>query len=453
MLREIRPAIVVLVALTLITGLVYPLAMTGIAQILFPNQAQGSLIERDGHVVGSALIGQDFTSDKYFHGRPSATTAADPNDLTKTVPAPYNAANSGGSNLGPSNKALIDRVQADLDKLKKENPSAAGPRRPGHDFGQRTRSQYLGSSRLLPGSPCCQGAQLGGKSSASARQRSRRRSVSRAFGRAARQRSAAQSRARPLIAPAKAAARRNVETLKWRRRINGGIPNIGLRRKPCLQRHAAKKAGLASSESLSARLRASARHTRCCNRPMPAEKTGTMSLSVSSKPTAARETEALLEGLEVVPRRRVEYKGQSLEEMDLDAIIARRPQIVLVDELAHTNAEGSRHPKRYLDVEELMGRGIDVYTTVNIQHIESLNDVVAQITHVRVRETVPDAVFDRADAVELVDLTPDDLIQRLQGGKGLRSPAGGARARAFLFSGKPDRAARACVAPHCRPGR
>ena len=103
--------------------------------------------------------------------------------------------------------------------------------------------------------------------------------------------------------------------------------------------------------------------------------------------------------------------------MDLDGIIARRPQIVLVDELAHTNAPGSRHPKRYLDVEELLNHGIDVYTTVNIQHIESLNDVVAQITHVRVRETVPDSVFDRADAIELVDLTPDDLIQRLKEGK------------------------------------
>jgi two-component system sensor histidine kinase KdpD len=130
-----------------------------------------------------------------------------------------------------------------------------------------------------------------------------------------------------------------------------------------------------------------------------------------------KETEALLEGLEVIPRRRVEYKGQWLEEMDLDAIIARRPDIVLVDELAHTNAPGSRHPKRYLDVEELLSQGIDVCTTVNIQHIESLNDVVAQITHVRVRETVPDTVFDRADAVELVDLTPDDLIQRLKEGK------------------------------------
>jgi two-component system sensor histidine kinase KdpD len=130
-----------------------------------------------------------------------------------------------------------------------------------------------------------------------------------------------------------------------------------------------------------------------------------------------KETQALLEGLETVPRRRLEYKGQWLEEMDLDAIIARRPQIALVDELAHTNAPGSRHPKRYLDVEELLSRGIDVYTTVNIQHIESLNDVVAQITHVRVRETVPDSVFDRADAIELVDLTPDDLIERLKEGK------------------------------------
>src|SRR5436190_3065764 len=146
-----------------------------------------------------------------------------------------------------------------------------------------------------------------------------------------------------------------------------------------------------------------------------------------------KETEALLEGLEIVPRRRMEYKGQWFEEMDLDAILARRPQIVLVDELAHTNVEGSRHPKRYLDVEELMSRGIDVYTTVNIQHIESLNDVVAQITHVRVRETVPDAVFDRADAVELVDLTPDDLIARLKEGK-VYVPKQAERALEHFFS-------------------
>src|SRR5215467_11974960 len=129
------------------------------------------------------------------------------------------------------------------------------------------------------------------------------------------------------------------------------------------------------------------------------------------------ETQALLDGLEIIPRKRLEYRGQWLEEMDLDAVIARHPQIALIDELAHTNAPGSRHPKRCLDVEELLNHGIDVYTTVNIQHIESLNDIVAQITHVRVRETVPDRVFDRADGIELVDLTPDDLIQRLKDGK------------------------------------
>ena len=127
MFREIRPAIILLLALTAITGLVYPLAVTGIAGVLFPGQAQGSLIERDGKVVGSRLIGQEFKEDKYFHGRPSATTAPDPNDSSKTVPAPYNAANSGGSNLGPTSKALNDRIKQDVEKLKVENPSAAVP--------------------------------------------------------------------------------------------------------------------------------------------------------------------------------------------------------------------------------------------------------------------------------------------------------------------------------------
>ena len=127
MLKEIRPAIIILILLTLITGLAYPLAMTAIAGVIFPKQAEGSLIERDGKVVGSALIGQEFKDEKYFHDRPSATTAPDPADSTKTVPAPYNAANSGGSNLGPTSKALNDRVKEDVDKLKAENPNAAVP--------------------------------------------------------------------------------------------------------------------------------------------------------------------------------------------------------------------------------------------------------------------------------------------------------------------------------------
>jgi K+-transporting ATPase ATPase C chain len=127
MLKEIRPALVVLVALTLLTGLVYPLAITGVAGILFPTQARGSLIEQDGKVIGSALIGQVFTSERYFHGRPSATNTPDPADSTKTVDAPYNAANSGGSNLGPTSKALAERIKGDVDKLKDENPAATVP--------------------------------------------------------------------------------------------------------------------------------------------------------------------------------------------------------------------------------------------------------------------------------------------------------------------------------------
>jgi potassium-transporting ATPase KdpC subunit len=127
MLKEIRPAIVLVVLLTVITGVVYPLAMTAIARALFPRQSQGSLVEREGRVVGSALIGQEFKGDGYFHGRPSATVAPDPGDSTKTVAAPYNAANSGGSNLGPTNRALVERVHGELEKLKQENASAEIP--------------------------------------------------------------------------------------------------------------------------------------------------------------------------------------------------------------------------------------------------------------------------------------------------------------------------------------
>ena len=127
MLRQIRPAIMMIVVMTVITGLIYPLGMTGLAQLLFPYQANGSLIEKDGRVIGSALIGQTFTDNKYFHGRPSATTDTDPNDPTKTVPAPYNAANSGGSNLGPTSQVLVDRIKDDAKRLQAENPSTPIP--------------------------------------------------------------------------------------------------------------------------------------------------------------------------------------------------------------------------------------------------------------------------------------------------------------------------------------
>lgn len=127
MLKQIRPAVVMIVAMTVITGLAYPLAMTGIAQVLFPHQANGSLIEKDGKVIGSELIGQNFTSDKYFHGRPSATTEPDPKDPNKTIPVPYAADNSSGSNLGPTSKALVDRVKEDTAKLAQENPNTPIP--------------------------------------------------------------------------------------------------------------------------------------------------------------------------------------------------------------------------------------------------------------------------------------------------------------------------------------
>jgi two-component system sensor histidine kinase KdpD len=146
-----------------------------------------------------------------------------------------------------------------------------------------------------------------------------------------------------------------------------------------------------------------------------------------------KETEALVEGFEVIARRRVDYKGRQIEEMDLDAILARRPDLVLVDELAHTNAPDSRHPKRYLDVQEILAQGIDVYSTLNIQHVESLNDVVAQITRVRVRETVPDSIIDRADDIEIIDITPEDLIKRLDEGK-VYVPATAKRAVENYFS-------------------
>jgi K+-transporting ATPase ATPase C chain len=153
MLKEIRPAIIILLALAVITGLAYPLAMTGIAEVIFPHQAQGSLIEKDGKVIGSVLIGQVFADDKYFHGRPSATNAPDPKDATKTVDAPYNAVNSMGSNLGPTSKALADRLKGDVDNLKKENPSAAVP----VDLVTTSRPGNLAGSGTVPDPPRRQG--------------------------------------------------------------------------------------------------------------------------------------------------------------------------------------------------------------------------------------------------------------------------------------------------------
>ena len=181
------------VVLTLITGLAYPLAMTAIAGVIFPKQAQGSLIERDGKVVGSALIGQEFKDDKYFHGRPSATTAPDPADATKTVPAPYNAANSGGSNLGPTSKALNDRVKEDVDKLKAENPSAAVPVDLVTTSASGLDPDISPEARAVPGAARREGAQYAGRSRPRAGHGEHRGPLCRIARRAPRQRAGAQS--------------------------------------------------------------------------------------------------------------------------------------------------------------------------------------------------------------------------------------------------------------------
>jgi two-component system sensor histidine kinase KdpD len=165
------------------------------------------------------------------------------------------------------------------------------------------------------------------------------------------------------------------------------------------------------------------------------------------------ETVAIAQGLESLPPRVIDYQGAKITEFDLDGALRRRPTLILVDELAHTNAEGSRHPKRWNDVEELLDSGIDVYTTLNVQHLESLNDIIGGITQIRVWETVPDTIFERADEVELVDLPPDDLLERLREGK-VYVPQQAERAiRNFFPQGESHRAARARIAADCRPRR
>ena len=163
--------------------------------------------------------------------------------------------------------------------------------------------------------------------------------------------------------------------------------------------------------------RAWARPTPCWRRPDGPSPRGGRSSSATSSRTARPETPALLEGLEAIPPRPVEYRGVTLREFDVDAALARRPDLILVDELAHTNAEGCRHAKRWQDVEELLEAGINVWTTLNVQHIDSLNDVIGGVTGVTVRETVPDRVFEQADDLELVDITPEELVERLRAGK------------------------------------
>ena len=195
-----------------------------------------------------------------------------------------------------------------------------------------------------------------------------------------------------------------------------------------------------------------ARPTPCSRRPAGPQAAGREVVVGYVEPHGRPETEALLEGLEAIPPRPVEYRGVTLREFDVDAALARRPDLILVDELAHTNAEGCRHAKRWQDVEELLEAGINVWTTLNVQHIESLNDVIGQITGVTVRETVPDRVFDLADDLELVDITPEELIERLRAGQGLPPRPGRAGAAELLPEVEPRRPAGVLAAAGGPPG-
>ena len=169
------------------------------------------------------------------------------------------------------------------------------------------------------------------------------------------------------------------------------------------------------------------------------------------EPHGRPETEALLAGLESIPPKSIPYRDVTLREFDLDAALIRRPHLILVDELAHSNIEGSRHAKRWQDVEELLEAGINVWTTLNVQHVESLNDIIAQITGIVVRETLPDAVLEKADEIELIDITPEELLERLAGRQSLYSPSSRTRAATLLPESESSRTSRIVLTADCSP--
>ncbi len=392
MFQTIKSTFVVFALLTILTGLIYPLFMTGAAQLVFPRQANGSLIIRpDGEINGSELIGQSFSEDKYFWGR-----------LSATAEKPYNAATSGGSNYSVLNKALREQVQQRIDALRSADPENRLP----IPVDLVTSSASGLDPHISPAAAYYQAARV------------------------ARVRGLAEEAVRRLIDDR---IDRPLLGIIGESRVNVLMLNLALRLVTIEIMEGNQRP---DPDELLALVQADEQHqlrgklkiflgyaagvgkTYAMLEAAHQRSIRGIDVVIGYIETHGRkETETLLVGLEIIPRLQSSYRGTTLTEMDLDAILIRHPQLVLVDELAHTNAPGSRHSKRYQDVEELLSVGVDVYTTVNIQHFESMNDVVYQITGVIVHETIPDRLMDEADEIEVIDLPPDELIQRLHDGK------------------------------------
>lgn len=415
MRTHLRPAIVLTLAFTLLTGIAYPLAMTGIAGALFPAAASGSLIERDGRVIGSVLIAQPFAALGYLHPRPSASD--------------WNAAGTGASNLGPTSAVLI----ADVAALPRRGWRKPAPRPRSMRSPPRPRgSTPMSARRLLwprPAGSRRHGAPIpvGARADRSPRRGAPVRPLRRAAVNVL-QANLALDAAFPMpprwgagdrrrMTPPDADARPSPDALlsqaarEGRGRLKiflGAAPGVG-------KTWAMLEDG----------------HRKLAE--------GVDVLAALVETHGRAETQAKLVGLPLLPRAAMLYRGRVLTELDLDALLARLPQLALIDELAHTNPEGGRHEKRWQDVEDVLAAGIDVYTTLNIQHIETLNEVVARITGVRVRETVPDSVLELADEIELIDL-PRRAGGTAEGGQGLSAGPGGPGAGVLLRQGQPDRA-------------
>ena len=389
---QLRPAIGLLLILTVITGLLYPALVTAVSQVVFPTQANGSFITVDGRTLGSSLIGQAFDEPQYFSGRPSAAGAG------------YDAMSSAGSNLGPTSATLVQDVTDRVAALRAQNGDAPIPVDLVTSSGVRSRSGHQPRGRGLPGGTCrggpghdrgrgpgARGAPHGGtgavlhgpvpRERAGAQPGPRRAGAGRSHDRARPARRAARVRTRQLAGLAGEAS-----SGRGRLRVYLGMaPGVGKTYRMLEEGH--RRAARGTDVVVG--------YVETHGRPRTAE---------------------LVEALEVVPRRRITYRGVVVEEMDVDALIARRPTVALIDELAHSNAPGSASEKRWQDVDRVRASGIHVISTCNVQHLESVADAVATITGATVHERIPDEVLDDADEVELVDMSPHALRQRMRHG-------------------------------------